>query len=495
MNIDGTYNVNSSQKVIFTAPIKALSNERYLDLKKKGFDVGLETGDFKKNNLSNVICCTQEIYTLKYAQDPNIKVVIDEFHYIFDNEERSRAYIDGVRNTNLTSNILVMSATFGTPQTIVDYLNKITNRSFVLFEQSERATELVFNQNGIPVSKIKDALIFTFSVKDVKDIVRLLKQNREYKSDTKKVIRRKRWLDAIRKILNIPITKQNYDVCMAMKYGIGCYYGDMLPKEKLMMERAFRHKIIDVVVGTDALALGVNLPAETVIFASLVKFSNTIIKKNHFLQMAGRAGRKGIFNKGYVNWFQDIDKLKGDKFKSLKKLYKYLLVKDCESASINILPDIASILKGIRTEDQEIQLMIDNSLPIKKEFDCKYEINQILNSINTYKNSKYKDNSKFFIDTLSNTWYAENTCLENLHIADHIIKSEGHCDLFFISDLFYRLDKNHLHSYLRTLRYTNHLKRTMQDVIIMNEKEIINTINDLDETVFGFEEIIQTLEK
>ena len=52
-------------KVIFTAPIKALSNERYMDLLKMGFDVGIETGDFKKNAGAPVICCTQEIYNLK----------------------------------------------------------------------------------------------------------------------------------------------------------------------------------------------------------------------------------------------------------------------------------------------------------------------------------------------------------------------------------------------------------------------------------------------
>ena len=84
-------------KVIFTAPIKALSNERYMDLLKMGFDVGIETGDFKKNAGAPVICCTQEIYNLKYAGMDGIRLIIDEFHYIFSENERSRAYIDGLR--------------------------------------------------------------------------------------------------------------------------------------------------------------------------------------------------------------------------------------------------------------------------------------------------------------------------------------------------------------------------------------------------------------
>jgi replicative superfamily II helicase len=71
----------------------------------------------------------------------------------------------------------------------------------------------------------------------------------------------------------------------------------MLPKEKLLVERAFRERILDVVCGTNALALGVNLPAETVVFAQLVHYhSDRPISRNEFSQMAGRAGRKGLFD-------------------------------------------------------------------------------------------------------------------------------------------------------------------------------------------------------
>lgn len=91
MNRDGTPRMPEG-RVIFTAPIKALSNERYLELKSIGFDVGLETGDFKKNAGAEVLCCTQEIYTLKYAHIPGQKVIIDEFHFIFNDPERARLH-------------------------------------------------------------------------------------------------------------------------------------------------------------------------------------------------------------------------------------------------------------------------------------------------------------------------------------------------------------------------------------------------------------------
>ena len=94
---EGAVREPNAARVIFTAPIKALSNERYMDLRRMGLDVGIETGDFKRNEDARVICCTQEIYTMKYASTPGQRLVIDEFHYIFNDPDRARTYIDGIR--------------------------------------------------------------------------------------------------------------------------------------------------------------------------------------------------------------------------------------------------------------------------------------------------------------------------------------------------------------------------------------------------------------
>ena len=154
-----------SRRVIFTAPIKALSNERYLELKSMGFDVGIETGDFKKNAQASVLCCTQEIYTLKYADIPDQKVIIDEFHFIFNDPERARSYIDGLRSTSFRSDVLVMSATFGNPERVKKYLEKMGMREFVLYKTDSRVTDLVFKKSGLRFKEIHDALVFVFSKK------------------------------------------------------------------------------------------------------------------------------------------------------------------------------------------------------------------------------------------------------------------------------------------------------------------------------------------
>ena len=69
-----------------------------MDLRRMGFDVGIETGDFKRNEGARLLCCTQEIYSMKYSYISNQVLIVDEFHYIFTDPDRARIYIDGIKN-------------------------------------------------------------------------------------------------------------------------------------------------------------------------------------------------------------------------------------------------------------------------------------------------------------------------------------------------------------------------------------------------------------
>ena len=349
MERDGTPRMPEG-RVIFTAPIKALSNERYLDLKGMGFDVGLETGDFKKNAGAAVLCCTQEIYTLKYAHLPGQSVVIDEFHFIFNDPERARAYIDGLRRTSDDSRILVMSATFGNPERVRDYLQEMARRDFALFETNARVTKLVYKQRGTRFAQIRDALIFAFSKKGVEWAAAQTAKTRHKISRGKRA--RLREIAEILEVTKIPDT---------MLRGVGMYFGSMLPKEKLLVEMAFRERIIDVVAGTDALSLGVNLPAESVIFAQMAKFIDGPLTRNEFLQMAGRAGRKGFFNTGYVSY---IPRSRCENFDyDTGILYLETLDKPCEEAKIKLLPAIGRLLKKEVTVETEAKTLSECSMP------------------------------------------------------------------------------------------------------------------------------------
>ena len=492
MNIEGVL-IEPNKKIIFTAPIKALSNERYMDLKRLGFNVGLETGDFKKNTNAKIICCTQEIYTMKYAKEPDMKVIIDEFHYIFTNPDRARAYIDGIRFTNLTSSILVMSATFANPDMIRLYLDRITGREFILHEETERVTELHYLSNPISCKNVKNALVFAFTVKTVNLVASYIsKIRRKYKQNKQYYEYRKQWIDNMMDILNIKVSKRNYDIYDCLHDGVGIYYGAMLPKEKILVEKAFRNKIIDVVVGTDALSLGVNLPAETVVFAFVHKFMpyRILLDKNSFVQMAGRAGRKGLYEKGYVRYLSDIDAIFKTEGKYLYRGYNELLDKPLENANITLLPDVSSLLKDEKTIEEEASWISKYSLPQKNKKDCLNEINNILNNINTFINQF--DNIIKVKELLADVWNSENTFEQNCNIAELLINTNGVCNATDIADIFIESEKSKLQGLLKALRYINNLDTL--NIIINNKEEIKTIINEIDETVFGFEDIINKID-
>lgn len=471
-------------KVIFTAPIKALSNERYLDLLKMGFDVGLETGDFKKNDRAPVICCTQEIYDLKYAGQDHIRLIIDEFHYIFSENERSRAYIDGLRKTHPFVPILVMSATFGQPDEVRDYLERVMGRPFRLYLLKERTTRLTYLKHSLTPREIHDALVFAFSQKGVHQVADLIARERtDIDSSRKARLRDLAW------ILEVKTINRN------LYKGIGVYYGRLLPKEKLLVERAYRERIIDVVVGTDALALGVNLPAETVVFAQTVKyFDRRPITKTSFSQMAGRAGRAGLFDEGFVTWLEDSPVESrgvntGNMFKAIERMPD-------EKATIQLRPDFGAILKKQSTVENEAEIVADYSLPQLRYRTVLEEIRDAVHEIDKSLELLAPGDKDTFKAILADVWYGEMEIDQNLEMAELFYRGAGddeyvHPDGLTAAELFQKYEKNFLQALLRVKRYNNSLPSAYK---FRRMDDVERAIEEIDPTVFGFEDRIAEMD-
>lgn len=470
--------VMPGQRVIFTAPIKALSNERYLDLRRMGFDVGLETGDFKKNSDAAVLCCTQEIYTLKYAHIPSQRVIIDEFHFIFTSSERTRAYIDGIRGTSPDSMMLVMSATFGDPQTVRSYLEEMGRRDFELFETRERVTKLVFRKKGTHYSRIRDALVFVFSRRGADYIAKQIARTR------KKIERQNRArLREMGEILEVQRMPE------MMIYGVGVYYGSLYPKEKLLVEMAFRERILDVVVGTDALSLGVNLPAESVIFGQMAKYMDGPLSRNEFSQMSGRAGRKGFFDTGYVSF---IPRSKAEHYDfDTETLYREILDKESEPARISIQPAVGRLLKHRVTEEREARMIADCSLPRVAYEIALSEVRDLLLLINrTLGLIKDKIERERLREALADLWFDEMSLTSNMAVA-RLFVTKGEPDAMQAAELLAQEERNYLQALLKVKRYAN---RMPDGYKFSNMERIDATVERIDATVFGFEEKIRQLD-
>ena len=346
---------NPDQRIILTAPTKAISNERFRDLYKVyGDDVGINTGDLKINTNARVLCCTQEIYTQKYANIPNQKVIMDEFHYCFQNPDRIPAYVDGITNTNKDSDILVISATFGNENELINQLEEMKGQKFNLYHTDERATELTYHfHDDIYLEDMKNCLIFAFSVRDVMNEAYDIAEER-YNAPIKQPEYKYELIKEVANELNV--YPENYETLL--KQGVGVYYGKLDPKEKLFMETIYKAGLIDVMVGTDALAMGVNLPCESVYITSLEKGYDEITP-SEFQQMAGRAGRFGYFDEGHCYSYINLDEedikyfTEGkDEIPNLIELREKMQVKYPEMVTPNI-----SIPDSCKTQEEKIDFI------------------------------------------------------------------------------------------------------------------------------------------
>lgn len=333
--------------IIITAPIKALSNQRYRELLDAGYTVGLETGDIKNvPNNCDFICCTQEIYTNKYSELENVTLIMDEFHYIFENPSRARTYIDALHDSK-AKNVLLCSATLGDISKLKEYVNRVSERDFFAYENDSRLTSL-FYEGNINSDDIRNSLIVTFSRRNIKNILYSLYLSRKMQdNETLEEIERLAEEDKI----------DNYEVMNNVRKGISGYHGALLPKEKLFIEKCFEKGMIDTVVGTDALALGVNFPVKNVVFAQLAKYYDGPISKNLFEQLAGRAGRKGFFDEGHVYYCSDFAEFCESCKYDTQDLFGKILEQSNEDISISLTPNIKNILLDRRTIGEEAEFI------------------------------------------------------------------------------------------------------------------------------------------
>jgi superfamily II RNA helicase len=93
------------------------------------------------------------------------------------------------------------------------------------------------------------------------------------------------------------------EIMSMAREGVGYHHAGMLPVDKEMVERMFTHGLLKLLFTTETFALGINMPARAVVFNGLKKFdgiSFDYLRTRDYMQMAGRAGRQGIDDKGFV---------------------------------------------------------------------------------------------------------------------------------------------------------------------------------------------------
>jgi ATP-dependent RNA helicase DOB1 len=106
-----------------------------------------------------------------------------------------------------------------------------------------------------------------------------------------------------------------------LRRGVGIHHGGLLPILKELIEILFQENLIKVLFATETFSSGLNMPAKTVVFTSVRKFDGRefrTISSGEYIQMSGRAGRRGLDDRGVVIMMID-EKLEPDVAKTMVK--------------------------------------------------------------------------------------------------------------------------------------------------------------------------------
>ena len=297
------------RRSVYTCPIKALVNEKFLALCKEfGADqVGMATGDATVNRDAPILCCTAEILSniaLREGEHaPIADVVMDEFHYYSD-KERGVAWQVPLLTMPQTR-FLLMSATLGDTSFFETALTKLNKRETVTVRAHKRPVPLDYEYDEMPLEHTVEKLvtekrapiyIVHFTQLECADTAQDLTSQNFCTREEKNAIASA--LEGFK--FNSPYGP---DLKKFLRHGIGLHHAGLLPKYRVLVELLAQKGLLKIICGTDTLGVGVNVPIRTVLLTRLSKFNGekiAILSARDFHQVTGRAGRKGFDDQGWV---------------------------------------------------------------------------------------------------------------------------------------------------------------------------------------------------
>jgi len=337
--------IKKGKRVVYTAPIKALSNQKYRDFRRRFGEsrVGIHTGDVTMNPEAEVLIMTTEIFrNLILENSPRLGdvyyTVFDEIHYL-DDPERGTVWEESIILAPKDIRFMCLSATVPNIQELARWMEQVRSTQVTVIEETHRPVPLkhflyspkygIMTINEVRKKYLKNPSLrkaFLKKKPSAKRIVRDVIDKGHYPilyfCFNRRICERNAFLHAHLDLLDDRERRQakdmidelaaqyrlgGYDRLFAMRslWESGCAYhhAGILPAAKEIVERLFAAGLVKLLFCTETFALGVNMPASAVIFDELEKFDGvnfTYLMVRHYNQMAGRAGRRGMDEVGYV---------------------------------------------------------------------------------------------------------------------------------------------------------------------------------------------------
>lgn len=341
--------IKKNKGVIYTAPIKALSNQKFRDFCRKYPQyTGILTGDVSINRDAPILIMTTEIFRNAILVEPESFqhrewVIFDEIHYL-DDIERGTVWEETIILLPRHMKMLALSATIPNINEFISWLQEVHSFPIKIIIEKTRPVPLHFffqcnneifsdldqlkksqllkkkfknpspqekyitikpnrmsnlisfldNKKGLP------CLYFSFSRRRCEELAREVGHYKFLNAEEEQRITS--LFNELSDKFHTTSSHLNF-LYPLIKRGIAYHHAGLLPTLKEIIEQIFATGLIKLIFTTETFALGINMPAKTVVFDSMTKFYgryHAFLKTRDFYQMAGRSGRRGIDKEGYV---------------------------------------------------------------------------------------------------------------------------------------------------------------------------------------------------
>lgn len=388
-------------RVFYTTPIKALSNQKFHELRSRYGEaaVGLLTGDTNIRGNAEIVVMTTEVLRNMMYTDPdslaNLEtVILDEVHYLGD-RSRGPVWEEVILHLPAHVRIVALSATVSNTEEFGDWLHEVRGDTEVVVSEhrpvplyqhvltrhellpltvgssgrgrdarlnpavrslaerrrrsSERNVEASRGRGGrngrngrerygrrarvrgdhthrqqpirrvdvavaLDEARLLPAIMFIFSRTGCDQAVRqcvtggVRLTSGEERAEIRRVaeFETRELSPEDRRVLGVR------EWISALELGIAAHHAGLLPTMKTVVEQLFQRRLVKLVFATETLALGINMPAKSVVIERLVKFNGeerVPLTSGEYTQLTGRAGRRGIDTEGHavVVWDDRID--------------------------------------------------------------------------------------------------------------------------------------------------------------------------------------------
>ena len=363
--------IEQKKKCFYTTPIKALSNQKYQEFVERFGEqrVGLLTGDNSVNSDADILVMTTEVLrNMLYTNSSSLInlgfVVMDEVHYLAD-KFRGAVWEEVLIHLMESVQVISLSATVSNAEEFGEWLQAVRgdtavivseNRPVPLYQHVLIGNRLLdlFNEDG----SVNQALFKT----EREALRRIRTPRHKGRTDDENRLNRAEVIEKLQFNQMLPVitfifSRQGCDAAVkqclaanlrlttpqereeirnaaakftatinsedlellghhewlaALERGIAAHHAGLLPVFKSCVEELFQRGLLKAIFATETLALGINMPARTVLLEKLSKWNGEAhvpITPGEYTQLTGRAGRRGIDIEGnaVVMWSPTVD--------------------------------------------------------------------------------------------------------------------------------------------------------------------------------------------